>query len=311
MSDQLIRIATRKSPLAMWQAEHVKAALEAAHPGIEVELLGMTTKGDRILDTPLAKIGGKGLFIKELEVGMLEGTADIAVHSMKDVPVEFPEGLELAVIMEREDPRDAFVSNNFDSIDALPEGATVGTASLRRQCQLQARRPDLKITPLRGNVNTRLAKLDNGDYDAIILAAAGLIRLGFRERIRAFIEPEESLPAIGQGAIGIECRSDDERIKSLIAPLHHSGTSTRLAAERAMNERLNGGCQVPIAGHATLDGDTLTIQGLVGEPDGSRIIRANRTGLASDAVALGIAVADELLENGADAILKSLYAAEE
>jgi hydroxymethylbilane synthase len=311
MSDQLIRIATRKSPLAMWQAEHVKAALEAAHPGIKVELLGMTTKGDRILDTPLAKIGGKGLFIKELEVGMLEGTADIAVHSMKDVPVEFPEGLELAVIMEREDPRDAFVSNDFETIDNLPEGATVGTASLRRQCQLQARRPDLKITPLRGNVNTRLAKLDNGDYDAIILAAAGLLRLGFRDRVRAFIEPEESLPAIGKGAIGIECRSDDERIKALIAPLHHAETSTRLAAERAMNERLSGGCQVPIAGHATLEGETLTIHGLVGEPDGSRIIRANRSGPSAEAVALGTAVADELLENGADAILKSLYHTQE
>ncbi|MEJ2310701.1 MAG: hydroxymethylbilane synthase [Gammaproteobacteria bacterium] len=308
MSDQLIRIATRKSPLAMWQAEHVKAALEAAHPGIDVELIGMTTKGDRILDTPLAKIGGKGLFIKELEVGMLEGTADIAVHSMKDVPVEFPEGLELAVIMEREDPRDAFVSNDFDSFDALPQGATVGTSSLRRQCQLQARRPDLKITPLRGNVNTRLSKLDNGDYDAIILAAAGLIRLGFSERIRAFIGPEESLPAIGQGAIGIECRSDDERIKSLIEPLHHAETATRLAAERAMNERLNGGCQVPIAGHAVLDGDTLTVHGLVGEPDGSSIVRANRSGPVADATALGIAVADELLASGADAILKRLYA---
>jgi hydroxymethylbilane synthase len=308
MSDQLIRIATRKSPLAMWQAEHVKAALEAAHPGIDVELIGMTTKGDRILDTPLAKIGGKGLFIKELEVGMLEGTADIAVHSMKDVPVEFPEGLELAVIMEREDPRDAFVSNDFDSFDALPQGATVGTSSLRRQCQLQARRPDLKITPLRGNVNTRLSKLDNGDYDAIILAAAGLIRLGFSERIRAFIGPEESLPAIGQGAIGIECRSDDERIKSLIEPLHHAETATRLAAERAMNERLNGGCQVPIAGHAVLDGNTLTVHGLVGEPDGSSIVRANRSGPVADATALGIAVADELLASGADAILKRLYA---
>jgi hydroxymethylbilane synthase len=225
--------------------------------------------------------------------------------------VEFPEGLELAVIMEREDPRDAFVSNDFDNIDALPQGATVGTASLRRQCQLQARRPDLKISPLRGNVNTRLSKLDNGDYDAIILAAAGLIRLGFSDRIRAFIEPDESLPAIGQGAIGIECRSDDERIKSLIAPLHHFDTATRLAAERAMNERLSGGCQVPIAGHATLDGETLTINGLVGEPDGSRIIRASHTGAASDAVALGTAVADELLENGADDILKSLYAEQE
>ena len=231
MSDQLIRIATRKSPLAMWQAEHVKAALEAAHPGLDVELLGMTTKGDRILDTPLAKIGGKGLFIKELEVGMLEGTADIAVHSMKDVPVEFPEGLELAVIMQREDPRDAFVSNHHDSIDALPQGATVGTASLRRQCQLQARRPDLKITPLRGNVNTRLTRLDNGDYDAIILAAAGLIRLGFSERIRAFIEPAESLPAIGQGAIGIECRVDDVRVQNLLQPLHDNQTYLRIMAE--------------------------------------------------------------------------------
>lgn len=311
MSDKLIKIATRKSPLAMWQAEHVMASLKAAHPGLDVELVGMTTKGDKILDTPLAKIGGKGLFIKELEVGMLEGVADIAVHSMKDVPVEFPDGLGLAVILEREDPRDAFVSNNHDSIDDLPEGATVGTASLRRQCQIQARRPDLKITPLRGNVNTRLAKLDNGDYDAIILAAAGLIRLGFNERIRAFIEPADSLPAIGQGAIGIEARSNDERIHNLIAPLHHDETATRLSAERAMNERLNGGCQVPIAGHATIAGDELTVSGLVGEPDGSTIVRASRSGPTSEAAALGAAVADELLANGADTILESLYADQE
>ena len=308
MSDQLIRIATRKSPLAMWQAEHVKAALEAAHPGIKVELLGMTTKGDRILDTPLAKIGGKGLFIKELEVGMLEGTADIAVHSMKDVPVEFPEGLELAVIMEREDPRDAFVSNNFDSIDALPEGATVGTASLRRQCQIQARRPDLKITPLRGNVNTRLSKLDNGDYDAIILAAAGLIRLGFSERIRAFIEPDESLPAIGQGAIGIECRSDDERIKALIVPLHHSETSTRLVAERAMNERLNGGCQVPIAGYSEIGDGVLLLRALVGHPDGTGLVQGVISGKPEDAEELCQALADDLLSRGAREILAEVYA---
>ncbi|OOY45037.1 hydroxymethylbilane synthase, partial [Solemya velum gill symbiont] len=209
MSDR-IRIATRKSPLAMWQAEHVEALLKAAHPGIEIELLGMSTQGDKILDTPLAKIGGKGLFVKELETGMLEGTADIAVHSMKDVPVEFPDGLGLAVILEREDPRDAFVSNNFKSLDELPQNAKVGTASLRRQCQLLTSRPDLEILPLRGNVNTRLAKLDNGDYDAIILASAGLIRLGFGERITAFIDTDTSLPAIGQGAIGIECRSSDE-----------------------------------------------------------------------------------------------------
>ena len=252
-----IRIATRKSPLAMWQAEHVAAELKRLHEGLRVELIGMTTRGDKILDAPLAKVGGKGLFVKELEQGMLEGDADIAVHSMKDVPVEFPVGLHLAVIMDREDPLDAFVSNRFDSLDALPEGACVGTSSLRRQCQLAARRPDLRIEPLRGNVNTRLRRLDDGEYDAIILAAAGLKRLGFAQRIRARIALEDSLPAIGQGAIGIECRRDDQRVHTLIEPLHHASTAERVGAERAMNARLQGGCQVPIAGHAVHDAEQL------------------------------------------------------
>ena len=307
MTDQTIRIATRKSPLAMWQAEHVAAALKAAHPGLQVELLGMSTQGDKILDTPLAKIGGKGLFVKELEQGMLEGRADIAVHSMKDVPVELPDGLHLPVIMEREDPRDAFVSNDYAGFDRLPEGARVGTSSLRRQCQLLERRPDLQLLPLRGNVNTRLRKLDEGEYDAIILAAAGLIRLGFRERIRTFLEPEESLPAIGQGAVGIECRQDDERVNALIAPLHHAPTASRVLAERAMNNRLEGGCQVPIAGHALLEDSELWLRGLVGSVDGRAIIRGEIRGAASDSEALGVELAERLLADGADEILRALY----
>ncbi|HBH34870.1 MAG TPA: hydroxymethylbilane synthase [Gammaproteobacteria bacterium] len=307
MSNNTIRIATRKSPLAMWQAEHVQTALIAAHPGLQVELLGMTTRGDKILDTPLAKIGGKGLFVKELEVGMLEGSADIAVHSMKDVPVEFPEGLHLAVILEREDPRDAFVSNNYESVEDLPQGARLGTASLRRQCQISASRQDIKILPLRGNVNTRLSKLDSGEYDAIILAAAGLKRLGFEQRIRAFLSPQQSLPAIGQGAIGIECRSDDERVHALLEPLHHHPSAVCVAAERTMNERLNGGCQVPIAGYAILDGDRLSMSGLVGEPDGSRILREEISGEVEDAAAIGARIAESLLDQGADEILQRLY----
>jgi hydroxymethylbilane synthase len=307
MSKDSITIATRKSPLAMWQAEHVKARLEQAHPGINVTLLGMSTQGDKILDTPLAKIGGKGLFVKELEQGMLDGKADIAVHSMKDVPVAFPEGLHLPVIMQREDPRDAFVSNKFERIDDLPEGAVVGTSSLRRQCQLSHHRPDLKIRPLRGNVNTRLAKLDNGDYDAVILASAGLIRLGFESRIRNLIPVEFSLPAIGQGAIGIECRSSDEQVNQLLKPLHHDVTATCVLAERAMNNRLEGGCQVPIGGHAVLDGDALYLRGLVGSVDGKDIIRAELTGAIKDSEAIGTQVAETLLENGADKILKALY----
>ncbi|WP_260295717.1 hydroxymethylbilane synthase [Sedimenticola hydrogenitrophicus] len=304
---QSLRIATRKSPLAMWQAEHVAALLRREHPGLEVELIGMSTQGDKILDTPLAKIGGKGLFVKELEQGMLEGLADIAVHSMKDVPVELPEGLHLAVIMEREDPRDAFVSNRYSRLEELPQGAVVGTSSLRRQCQLADRRPDLKIAALRGNVNTRLRKLDEGEFDAIILATAGLKRLGFQQRISSYIETGESLPAIGQGAIGIECRSDDARVNALIRPLHDVETACCVRAERAMNHRLMGGCQVPIAGFAVLNHDKLFMRGLVGEPDGSRIMRAEISGPAAEAEALGIAVAEDLLGQGADLVLKHLY----
>jgi hydroxymethylbilane synthase len=303
---ETLRIATRKSPLALWQAEHVSAALRRLYPELVVEIVGMTTRGDKILDAPLAKVGGKGLFVKELEQGMLEGSADIAVHSMKDVPVDFPEGLHLPVILEREDPRDAFVSDRFDGLDALPQGARVGTSSLRRQCQILDRRPDLHIEPLRGNVNTRLAKLDAGDYDAIILAAAGLKRLGFAARIRRVLDPAQSLPAIGQGAIGIECRVDDPRTNALIAPLHHADTADRVRAERAMNHRLQGGCQVPIAGHATLDGDQLQFVGLVGDPDGSRIIRARTEGPRTVAEDLGRQVAEALLDQGAGAILRAL-----
>lgn len=304
---QPLRIATRKSPLAMWQAEHVAKLLKQTHPDLEVELVGMSTQGDKILDTPLAKIGGKGLFVKELEQGMLDGRADIAVHSMKDVPVELPDGLHLAVILEREDPRDAFVSNRYNRLEELPEGSVVGTSSLRRQCQLADRRPDLKIVPLRGNVNTRLRKLDEGEFDAIILAAAGLLRLGYEQRIASYIETEDSLPAIGQGAIGIECRADDERVNALIKPLHDADTACCVEAERAMNHRLMGGCQVPIAGFAVLNNGKLFMRGLVGEPDGSRIMRSETSAPAGEAEALGIAVAEDLLGQGADQVLKHLY----
>ncbi|MCU7814479.1 MAG: hydroxymethylbilane synthase [Candidatus Thiodiazotropha sp. (ex Rostrolucina anterorostrata)] len=304
---QTLRIATRKSPLAMWQAEHVAAELKKAHPGIQMELLGMTTQGDKILDTPLAKIGGKGLFIKELEQGILNGQADIAVHSMKDVPVELPEGLHLAVIMQREDPRDAFVSNRYQHFNELPQGACVGTSSLRRQSQLSENRPDLVIKSLRGNVNTRLRKLDEGEYDAIILAAAGLKRLGFEARITALIGPEQSLPAIGQGAVGIECRADDPLVNDLIASLHHRETAFCVLAERTMNQRLNGGCQVPIAGYAMLESGNLWLRGLVGEPDGSRIIRGEVEGTPEEAESMGKGLAERLLEWGADTILKALY----
>ncbi len=303
---ETLKIATRKSPLAMWQAEHAAAILSRLHPDLSVEIVGMTTRGDKILDAPLAKVGGKGLFVKELEQGMLEGIADIAVHSMKDVPVDFPDGLHLAVIMDREDPLDAFVSNRFERLDDLPEGACVGTSSLRRQCQLAVRRPDLRIEPLRGNVNTRLRKLDEGEYDAIILAAAGLKRLGFAERIRTRIPVEDSLPAIGQGAIGIECRRDDDRVHTLIEPLHHLETARRVLAERAMNAELQGGCQVPIAGHAVLEGDALYLRGLVGTPDGKQVLRAEGRAPAAEAEALGERVAHDLLAQGADAILAAL-----
>lgn len=305
---RLVRIATRQSLLALWQAEFVADALRSAHPGIEIELVKMVSRGDKILDAPLAKIGGKGLFVKELEEGLLNGTADIAVHSMKDVPMEFPAGLCLAVVCEREDPRDAFVSNRYASLDALPQGARVGTSSLRRQCQVLMRRPDLEITFLRGNVQTRLAKLDAGDYDAIILASAGLKRLGLADRITALLEPELSLPAVGQGAVGVECRCDDGEMRALLAPLNHPDTWTRVSAERAMNFRLQGGCQAPIAGYATLQEDMLRLRGLVAWPDGTRRVFVDRTAPRAQAEELGTAVADELLSGGAAAILKELYA---
>ncbi len=307
MSIREIRIATRKSALALWQADYVKATLEQAHPGLIVSLVPMVSRGDKLLDAPLAKIGGKGLFVKELETALLENEADIAVHSMKDVPMDFPEGLGLYCICEREDPRDAFVSNTFASLDELPAGSVVGTSSLRRQAQLLALRPDLKIQFLRGNVNTRLAKLDAGEYDAIILAAAGLIRLGFAARIRASISVEASLPAGGQGAVGIECRSADADIHALLAPLHHRETALRVTAERALNKHLNGGCQVPIACYALLEGEQLWLRGLVGQPDGGQLLRAEARAACDDAEALGVQVAEALLAQGAAAILAAVY----
>ena len=303
---KLLRIATRTSPLAMWQAEHVASRLQALYPDLQVEMVGMVTRGDKILDSPLSKIGGKGLFVKELEVGMLEGTADIAVHSMKDVPMEFPEGLHLPVVLQREDPRDAFVSNRYQTLDELPEGAIVGTSSLRRQTQIRAKYPHLQIRDLRGNVNTRLAKLDNGDYDAIILAAAGLIRLNFQARITAYLSTEQSLPAIGQGAIGIECRQHDARIENLLAPLSHEATKLCVRAERAMNQRLNGGCQIPVAGFAEIQGNELRMRGLIGYPDGSQVFYCEQMGDLNHPEALGIAIAEDLLTQGGAAVLQTL-----
>ena len=300
-----LTIATRESPLALWQAEYVRAALEAAHPGLTVALLGMTSRGDQLLDVPLAKVGGKGLFVKELETALLDGSADIAVHSMKDVPMAFPKGLGLGVICEREDPSDAFVSNRFKSLEELPAGSVVGTSSLRRECQLRSRRPDLQVKFLRGNVNTRLRKLDEGDYDAIILASAGLIRLGFGARIAQQIAVTDSLPAGGQGAVGIEVRSLDRDVLQLLQVLHHEPTAQRVTAERAMNERLQGGCQVPIACYVQHLGDSgrLWLRGLVGKPDGSLILRAEAEADAAGAQQLGVRVAEQLLAQGAADIL--------
>lgn len=305
---EILRIATRQSPLALWQANFVKAELERYHPNLTVELVTMVTKGDVILDTPLAKIGGKGLFVKELELALLEERADIAVHSMKDVPMSFPEGLGLAVICEREDPRDAFVSNHYASLAELPEGAIVGTSSLRRQCQLMAAYSHLTVKSLRGNVGTRLGKLDNGEYDAIILASAGLIRLGMPERIKSFISVEDSLPAAGQGAVGIETRVNDTRVLNYLAKLNHNPTACCVMAERAMNTRLQGGCQVPIGGFATLNGEELELNALVGSLDGSTIIRASGKAHQRDAEQLGIRIAEQLLAQGADKILAEVYA---
>ncbi len=307
---QHLTIATRKSALALWQAHHVRDALLAAHPGLTVELLPMSTRGDKILDVPLAKIGGKGLFIKELEQALLSGEADIAVHSMKDVPMEFPPGLELSAICKREDPRDALVSNRYQNLDQLPEGAVVGTSSLRRQCQLAEHYPQLVIKSLRGNVNTRLAKLDNGEYDAIVLAAAGLIRLEFAERIVQFLPTELSLPAGGQGAVGIETRSDDPATVALLQPLIDTPTSYCVSAERALNHRLQGGCQVPIACFAELDdqGANLTLRGLVGSLDGQTILRVDGACPVEQAEQLGRELGEQLLAAGADKILAEVYA---
>ncbi len=307
MTDSRLRIATRKSPLALWQANHVREALLARHPELDVELLTMTTQGDKILDTPLAKVGGKGLFVKELETGMLEGRADLAVHSMKDVPVEFPEGLCLAAVLPREDPRDVLISNTSSSIDQLPQGARVGTSSLRRQSQLRARRPDLRILDLRGNVNTRLSRLDNGEYDAIMLAAAGVKRMGWDARITEFLPPEQFLPAIGQGAIGIEIRTDDARLHELVVGLNDAQTATRIAAERALNKALQGGCQVPIAGYSEISHGVILLRALVGRPDGTELVQGVISGKPEDAEELGRVLAKDLLSRGAKQILDEVY----
>jgi hydroxymethylbilane synthase len=306
-----IRIATRKSALAMWQAYYVEALLKQHFPDVVIELVPMSTQGDRILDTPLAKIGGKGLFIKELEIAMQEGKADLAVHSMKDVPVAFPEGFGLHCICERENPYDAFVSNQFGSLDQLPQGAVVGTSSLRRQAQLKALRPDLTIKDLRGNVNTRLQKLDDGQYDAIILAAAGLIRLKMRERIVHELPSEQCLPAVGQGAVGIECRNEDVSLITMLNKLNHAETSLRVHAERAMNATLLGGCQVPIGSFAEFSDNTLSMRALVAQPDGSAILKASasrdcKIDDIATAQALGEALADDLIAQGARDILDAL-----
>ncbi len=308
MTKKIIRIATRQSPLALWQAEHVAELLEQAFPNVTTELVKMVTRGDKILDAPLAKVGGKGLFVKELEQGMLEGEADIAVHSMKDVPIEFPEGLHLAAILTREDPTDAFVSNQYKSFSELPTRARIGTSSLRRECQLKQHLPEAEVLPLRGNVNTRLAKLDAGEYDAIILASAGLKRLGMGDRITQTLDTSVSLPAVGQGAIGIECRVDDVEINQMLAALHDQVTGVCVKAERAMNTRLNGGCQVPIAGFAILQQTQVFMRGLVGSPDGQVIYRAERAGSIEQAESLGQQIAEDLLSQGADKVLQALLA---
>jgi hydroxymethylbilane synthase len=304
---KILKIATRQSPLALWQAEHIRARLEAMHADLKVELVTFVTQGDKILDTPLAKIGGKGLFVKELEEALLDGRADLAVHSMKDVPMALPEGLTLAVICEREDPLDAFVSNTYNSFAELPHGAKVGTSSLRRKCQILKQRPDLEIIDLRGNVGTRLSKLDVGLYDAIILASAGLKRLGLADRIRHTLQIEISLPAVGQGALGLECRAADQAVLDLILPLLHDETDICVRAERAFNAYLEGGCQVPIAGYASLSQGQLHIEGRVGSVDGATLLKVALKGTPEQAEQLGETLAQKLLEQGAGDLLKAFY----
>ena len=303
---KLLKIATRQSPLALWQAEHIKARLLAMHADLQVELVTFVTQGDRILDTPLAKIGGKGLFVKELENALLDGRADLAVHSMKDVPMDLPAGLCLPITCLREDPTDALVSNHYRTLDELPQGARLGTSSLRRRCQIQSLRPDLQIIDLRGNVGTRLGKLDAGEYDAIILASAGLKRLGLSARIVQSLPPELSLPAVGQGALGLECRIEDAATLALITGLLDVETDVCVRAERAFNHRLMGGCQVPIAGYAILQDDVLWLRGRVGSVDGSELLKAELTGLPAEAEDLGRRLAEQLLEMGAGRLLAQL-----
>jgi hydroxymethylbilane synthase len=303
---QTLTIASRESALAMWQAEHIRDRLAALHPGCRVTILGMTTRGDQILDVALAKIGGKGLFVKELEVALETGRADLAVHSMKDVPMELPPGFELAAIGEREDPRDAFVSNRYERLSELPPGAVVGTSSLRREAQLRARYPHLAVKPLRGNVGTRLKKLDEGQFDAILLAAAGLKRLGLGERIRSLLSVEDSIPAAGQGALGIEIRSGQTEVAAMLAALNHPESAACVRAERQVSRVLGGSCQVPLGAHAVLADGVLTINGFVAHPDGSRFLHDRAAGDPRDPEAVGQLLADKLLAQGARAILDSL-----
>ena len=304
-----LRIATRRSPLALWQAEHVAGVLRARYRGLEVELVAMRTSGDKMLDAPLAKVGGKGLFIKELEHALLDGRADIAVHSMKDVPVELPPELHLPIIMARADPRDALVSTRFGGLETLPAGASVGTSSLRRRCQLAANRPDLRIENLRGGVDTRLRRLDQGDFDAIVLAVSGLERGGHGARVTEALDVTTMLPAAGQGALGIECRRGDTRVEALIAPLACPRATACVLAERAFNRRLEGGCQVPIAAYATLDGEALSLRGLVASLDGVKVLRAQVHGGRQEAEALGAEAAGAVLAQGAGEILADIRAA--
>jgi hydroxymethylbilane synthase len=311
MPKDKVIIATRGSKLALWQAEWVRSQLMKLNPSLDVELLKIKTTGDKITDVPLAQVGGKGLFVKEIEEAMLRGEADLAVHSMKDVPTELPPGLHLGAILVREDPRDAFISRgNKVSFNGLPSGANIGTSSLRRSCQLKSLRPDLTITSLRGNLDTRLRKLDEGQFDAIILASAGVKRLGFEGRITEILEPEVSLPAIGQGAVGIECRKDDEFINGLIGQLNHRETAICVRAERAFLKKLEGGCQVPIAAHARLTDGKITMEGLVGSVSGDRIVRGRDEGSPDEPEALGTRVAEDLLRRGADRILSEVYGRE-
>lgn len=310
LSPQKIVIASRESLLAMWQAKFIQKCLGELYPQTEISILGMTTRGDQILDQSLSKIGGKGLFIKELEQALEDGRADIAVHSMKDMPMNVPEGLKLAAITEREDPRDAFVSNRHTSLDTLPEGSIVGTSSLRRESQLRAQLPHLQVQPLRGNVQTRLRKLDEGQYAAIILAAAGLKRLGLSDRITALLNPEQSLPAVGQGALGIECRADRTDLVELLQPLHHPETAYCVEAERAMSRVLGGSCQVPLGAFAEIINGTLQLRGFVAQPDGRRIVSDALNGKPETGIAMGQQLAQKLIKKGADEILATLVPAD-